>query len=355
MKKIEHCIYCSKEFDSSKGEGDHIIPVQLGEFRGDVRFRRICPECNNWIGRSEQQFLRCGPESLFRDIVKPKVPRRRSRGYSRAKASMGVSGPKSTIDCGDHNMLVEPSKDNPTDVFSIDQIVIHDTQEREEFIRLFPGMNGKVIKERAEKVGIDQPAKLWLHCGEDRYDEYVYACLEAWPRDQGMKELPTTEVGVHQIHGRVTFMVSSHYFRSLAKIAFHYYLSHSWRGFRGDEDCFRAVREFIMHGENVDEFFRKGNVQFVRPYGKVFSGGVVTLKGWHHVFIASEVEDEIVVQIEMFVGEGYIPNAHKIRLAGIGKGIILPSAAWGHVYSYNDEESGQYAGQVMQAEVNRLG
>lgn len=106
MARLEKCIYCGTSFDSTRGEGDHIFPVQLGEFRNDIRFRRICTSCNNRIGKSEQQFLLCGPESFFRGLVNPKVPKRRQRGRSQGKAAMGVPGPLSTIDHGDHRELV---------------------------------------------------------------------------------------------------------------------------------------------------------------------------------------------------------------------------------------------------------
>ncbi len=61
--KRRRCIYCPKEFDPSRGEGDHILPAALGEFRGDVRFRGQCPSCNNVIGRFEQQVVQSGPEA----------------------------------------------------------------------------------------------------------------------------------------------------------------------------------------------------------------------------------------------------------------------------------------------------
>ena len=110
---MDNCIYCGIQFDSSKGQGDHVIPVQLGEFRNDKRFRRICPKCNNKIGRSEQQFLACGPASFFRKIVKPNIPPKRQRGQS-SIAALGVPSPKSTIDHGDHRELVRRSEDTFT-------------------------------------------------------------------------------------------------------------------------------------------------------------------------------------------------------------------------------------------------
>ena len=79
----ERCIYCDSPFDSSRGEGDHIIPAALGEFEGDVHFRRICPKCNSRIGAYEQQIMQCGPENLLRTLVSPSSKRLKRRGRGR--------------------------------------------------------------------------------------------------------------------------------------------------------------------------------------------------------------------------------------------------------------------------------
>src|SRR5437870_3003527 len=115
-----NCIYCSAIFDPSKGEGDHIIPAALGEFRNDSRFRGLCSKCNILIGKSEQVLLHCGQEAFFRRVVNPALPSSRRRGRSYVPAAMGMPGLSHTIDRGDHCMLVRPSADDPTIVFGID-------------------------------------------------------------------------------------------------------------------------------------------------------------------------------------------------------------------------------------------
>src|SRR5215207_2001912 len=98
MPTMTTCIYCPKLFDPARGEGDHILPVQLGEFRNDVRFRGACPKCNNDIGADEQQLLMCGPEAVFRAVVKPAVPASRFRGSpSLSGGAMGAPAPRFTI------------------------------------------------------------------------------------------------------------------------------------------------------------------------------------------------------------------------------------------------------------------
>lgn len=354
MAKTEKCIYCRIPFDPSRGQGDHILPVQLGEFRNDIRFRKICPLCNNQIGKSEQQFLLCGPESYFRDLVKPKIPKKRQRGRSKVKAAMGAPSPESTIDHGDHRQLVERSKDNTNNLFPVDQIVIHDDQGEEYFIRLFSGMSPKQLKDRIKKHGINKIDKTWFHCDTEHSSEFQQLMKKTWPKSE-IHNLLDTEAGITQVNGCVTFKVTDHYFRSLAKIAFHYYLVHSRRGFQGDEQCFKIIREFIMNGGDNKVIFKQTGPKFVMPFGEISSGGVITPKQWSHIIAADETDKVAVAYIQLFVGDGCVPQPHYIKLADINSNVIIPSSTWGHVYLYDESSnSDQYAGQVKQAQITRI-
>ena len=355
MSRNDKCIYCGILFDPNKGEGDHILPVQLGEFRNDSRFRIICTSCNNKIGKSEQQFLQCGPQSFFRDLVKPKIPKKRQRGCSRVKGgAMGAPSPKSTIDHGDHRELVEPSKDNPTNVYALDQIVIHDDQGEEYFIKLFSGMHSEQLKDRIEKHGISKIDKTWLHCDLERCSEFQQLMKKVWPKTD-IKSLPETEAGTHHIDGRIAFKMTDHYFRSIAKIAFHYYLIHSRRGFRGDEQCFGHIRDFVMNGGNVQPFFKQSGPKFVTPFGKIPSGGVITPNRWCHIIAADESDKLAVVHLQLFAGPGCDTRSHYIKLADIKSIILISDPTWGHVYLYDESPSSdRYAGQVEQAQITRI-
>src|SRR5437763_603166 len=117
MRQRENCIYCRIVFDASRGEADHILSCQLGEFENDIRFRRICRACNSRIGKCEEQFLRCAPELYGRMKVNPKVPTvRRRRQSQKLLGAMGAPGPQFTMDCGDHPELVRLMPKDPDTV-----------------------------------------------------------------------------------------------------------------------------------------------------------------------------------------------------------------------------------------------
>jgi len=267
---------------------------------------------------------------------------------------MGMPSPQSTIDVGDHRQLVERSKINHNNVFPLDQIVIHDDKGEEFFIKLFEGMRPEHIKDHVEKCGVLNIDKIWVHCDMQLYSEFRHLLKKVWPNLK-VHDLPETEAGVTQISGRITFNFNDHYFRSLAKIAFHHYLIHSRRGFRGDEECFRPIRDFIMNGGNNEDFFTQSGPKFVLPFGDIPSGGVITPKQWCHIIAADETCETVTVYIRLFVGEGCLPPPKYIRIANTNSRILVPAPTWGHVYLYDESpKQDGYAGEVKQAQITRI-
>jgi len=354
MVQEEKCIYCGKAFDATRGAGDHIIPAQLGEFRGDVRFRRICPKCNSRIGRSEQQLLQCGPENFFRDIVNPAAPPGRRRGRSRVKGALGAASPEFTIDRDDHRELVQPSRDHPQDARPVDQIVIHDGAGGEHHIRLFPRMRPEQLRERVRSRGVKEVSIAWLSCDEGKWPTYVDLLTRAWPKTR-FEERPPIEPGVHRVRVGVKFTVNDHYFRAIAKIGFHYYLAHSRRGFSGDEPCFKGIRDLIMDGGNIDQFFHSRGGRFVLPVDVKTAGLTATPAQWCHVLAADETAGVAVAYVRLFVGPGSIPPPHYVTLGSFPSEIISPSYVWGHIYVYDtDQAPSGFAGHVGPAGVTCL-
>ena len=352
--KTEKCIYCSEAFDAARGEGDHIIPAQLGEFRGDVRFRRICPECNSRIGRSEQQLLQCGPESFFRHIVKPAAPSGRKRGRSRWRGALGARSPQFTMDEGDHNALVRPSRDNPEDASPVDQIVVRDGEGRQHYVRLFPRMRAEQLRERVKSKGIKKVPVAWLHCDEQKEQDYLDLIKKAWPKVR-FEERPAREPGVHRVRVSAELTVTDHYFRAIAKIAFHYYLAHSRRGFRGDEPCFEHIRDFIMNGGNIDRFFATSGPTFLLPVGRRIGGFAATPANWCHALAADESSDVATAYVQLFVGPGSLPKPHYITLGSLPSEVVVPGYVWAHLYHYyRTQPSSGFAGHVESVNVTRL-
>lgn len=356
MSAAVQCIYCGNTFDPTRGEGDHIIPSQFGEFRDDCRFRRVCPDCNSKIGRTEQQMVQSGPEGFFRQIIKPRSKRLNKRGIGRARGAMGAPPPQHMVDMGDHLALVEPLSENPQDVSPVDHILVRDAADKEAHIRLFPGIRAEQVRKTLENAGLGEMKEARLHCGDEHWAEYTSLLKELWPESK-VEEGDPTPAGVHpETPGTIKFVVNAHYFQAVAKIAFHYFLSHSRRGFRGDEPHFAAIRDFIINGGNSDQFFKHANrPRFVFPFGELSGGGVVTPSQWCHVLAACEAGGQAVAYVQLFVGPGCIPSPHCIWLGRWDSPIITPNSMWAHVYLYDKpQQDGRYAGRIESMQVSRF-
>jgi hypothetical protein len=336
--------------DPLQGEGDHVLPALLGEFEGDIRFRRICRTCNTKIGQSEQQLLRCSPASFFRAIVRPALPRGRRRGGSSMGSAMGMAAPTPMIEQPDHMEIVDFYDNDPRQIRQIDQFVVHDSAGKEFHIRLFPTIKLEHLKKRLARLGVSKIEKLWLHCDEQRWDTYISLATQLLPKPQ-IQLLPTAS-GVHQVQGVTKISYNFHTFRAIAKIAFHYYLTRSPRGPRGDEPEFSEIRKFIMEGTSGEQFFNQPSPQFRLPFGELPTGGFLTSSRWCHVLAVHDGPPDLVVCVRLFVGPGFDPQPYYVHLGRLASPILMPNPGWGHVYLYADPQPQiGIAGTVKQLEM----
>ncbi|NUQ47493.1 MAG: hypothetical protein HUU22_15845 [Phycisphaerae bacterium] len=118
------CIYCAQAIDSARGQGDHIIPVQFGDFHNARRFRGACSACNNHVGRFEEQLMRCGPEALLLREFTPTLPRRRDRGKRSLSGAHGAPPPRSIAYLQDTQIPVQISLSVPGVVEPYDSLVV---------------------------------------------------------------------------------------------------------------------------------------------------------------------------------------------------------------------------------------
>lgn len=342
---MDKCIYCSKSFDSSRGSGDHIIPSQLGEFRSDVRFRRICTNCNNRIGHSEQQLVQCAPEAWFRRIVQPASPPSRKRGRSPVGAQ-GAPPPRNTIAYDDHHVLVETDREDVGNVYPCAQIVLQDEDGKEDHIRLFPGMTTEDLRRKIDKSDIKPATRAWLHCDKDQWDHYCSLVRTISPKS-AIENLPDTPPGSHRVRGRIAFTVTDHYFRAVTKIGFHYYLAHTRRRLKGNEPCFEPLRRFIMEGGQHEPFVSEGIIRFDDSRLHLWFNRLVSPIGWCHILAMDERSHLLMAYVQLFRASQSGFPGYKIQLGSPDTQIDLPTFRRGHVYAYDSvQPKTGFAGEV---------
>ncbi len=352
---LQKCIYCGSEFDRSRGEGDHILFAALGEFQDDVRFRNLCASCNSRIGRLEQQIVQSGPEGFYRSIVRPSSARLiNRRGIGRQRGALGAPGPIFTANMGDHTELVQPSSGSPCDAMAIDQIVMQDERGKDHPLQLYPGMSVEQLKNRIARLDLGKIKVIRLHCDEQRALDCLNLVKAVFP-DLHIEEESVSEAGSQKIRGRVIFTVKEPYFQALAKMAFHYYLSRSRRGYHGDEPMFDDLRYFVLNGGDVDRFFSFTQRRFRPPMGEAGSGWVVTPKEWCHLLAVDEAAGSVVVYLQLFLGPGCLRPPCYVTLGKLPTELAVLDSFWGHAYVYDSHMSkSRYCGRVLRVWFNRL-
>ena len=336
--RLESCIYCGSLFRLTEGrEGDHVIPRALGQFEGDIHFHRICAACNREIGAVEEELLRCGPEAFFRNLVGASR-RRKNTKSSLSVPSKGGVAPQFTANLGGHSQLCkfDAAAEQTT---PRDSLVAPDDKGVDIFVEMHPQMSVKQLKQKLRAAGITGWERARVHFDEANQEAYRHLFSELGV--QIAENLPDTPEGLHNVVHRVHFKFSEKYYRALAKIAFHYFLTRSSRRVRGYEIEYAEIREFIRKGSgNSRQFFVNPTVGF-EPFPEQQRPS-----RWGHMLFSSEGSRLVEVYFNLYMGPRIVRKGNWIRIGRTRALIEAPPYAFGHAYLY-DKNGDKFDGSVM--------
>jgi hypothetical protein len=231
-------------------------------------------------------------------------------------------------------------------VRAMDQLVIVDRDGRRHFIRLFPEMTAESVRKKVEALGVGIAAA-HLRVDAQHSAKYMELLQAVWPTMK-YEQQPGRGVGADRVRCLVGCLVDQDYYRALAKIAFHYFLVTSTRGFHGSEAEFEAIRHFVMHGGDHREFFDRPEVRFRLPEHEAPNT-------WVHLLAATEEDRRAVALVALFVGPRNQPLMHHISLGRLRSNIIVPGFHSFHEYAYSAAPNeGRFAGKVLKQNLVRV-
>jgi hypothetical protein len=350
--KLTTCIYCPSQFDPNHGEGDHFLPMcTFGEFEDSPTFRGMCPECNQSFSPLDQLLCRSTHLGFYRAVFKPNLGSRSNRGNLRQGASKHGSAPKTVMNVDGVRLVVRQVGDSPFDVTAIDQIVIETEDDGIEHVPLFRNMSDERLRAELDELGIDEPKKIYLNCDDKDSDWFIGLLKRVLPK-HNLQSHSVHEPGQYRVPGRTTYSFSEEYFRSLAKIAFHYYLTTNRRGLTGHEPEFEDLRQFIKNGVgDKDRFFRASGRQFVPfPQGP---GGILVPSATCNLLAVDETRHCPVVYMQFFVSPQSLPEPYYVSLGQFkdwGSLTIDEGVRW-HIFEYDSARTGRYAGRRRECAV----
>ena len=244
------------------------------------------------IGKVEQEFARLSPEAVLRRTKWVKHGGGKPRGRPSSFEPQKIGGKHLWFYARDpesgYGLLWQPDT-LPGSVKPLSQFVILD--EEGEQIGLVPIPTGistgrelaRLFKEHQIKSPI---ASVYLRAATGDEDR-IKGMLADWGRTVELtKGKPGPVPGPQVFRGEVTLA----YFRTLAKIGFHYALTHI-PTIAGNEPEFRPLREFIQHGTGDPGQFLQRLDETPATNGTP-----------GHVLTAVAVPDRIDVNMQFFIG-----------------------------------------------------
>jgi hypothetical protein len=220
---------------------------------------------------------------------------------------------------------------------SIHTITISDGMTREEFWKRVTALGIKTFKHADISAASEEIQ--WV---ESLFEGFTIGRKPEWVQPKG----PIT-------YGPLTvkITVTNRYFRAMAKIGFHYFLTKFPR-FRGDEPWFSEIRNFVINECSIDEvarFVTQSREQFAY---QLRAGG--RLNVWGHLIGVNASYTGFLGRVQLFVGPESPSTVFTVQIGKNPSPIYYTEAHGDFFEYYPPEERGEFDGEVSELGVVAL-
>ena len=346
MQPTNKCIYCGEPADTK----EHPLPAAFGEFEGAPYLQdRICRPCNNArLGILDEQLARCGPEGFFRRHygVRGRANHDKVNPFYRGSAG----GHRLDMKARDSKLGIDVLLECENGVYrQARQLIFVEESGRVHHLPIREDLTHEQMRAAFEQLGVDKPFDVHFFCNPEE---------KASVEDLIKEMLPSAGFGEGGMSNAkydgavVTVELTDRYFRAVAKIGFHYFLT-QFPEYTGHESIFSDIRQFILEdGQPVDRANEYVGKREHPLLGEMLTPGARP-DGWQaHVLCAEIRPGECLAHVQTFVSEDWPAPAYTIRLAC--DSTVVDSRAFGHAYIYFLEgPKGKYTGEALDLTTSR--
>jgi hypothetical protein len=336
------CLYC----DSDGNTHEHVIPAAFGEFRNAPELQApVCSACNNQrLGLLDEQVARCGPEGFMREFYGVKGRDHHTPVNPFARGSAG--GSRLEFSTFDQEVGVEVNLEIREGVVTqmCELILVETETGKAHHFPLTEAMTADQLRNAIARKAVPKPFETRLSCYSHER-EWVETLLREHSPEVGFSE---PKLMSHVIETpEVKFQLGERYFRGLAKIGLHYFLT-QFPVYSGHEQMFSAIRSFIREEtkepiRRVNEFIQVRHHPLLLP---MLDPGARPRAGWRAHVLAAEIRlGTCLAHIQMFLTEHNPGRIYTVTLAQ-DPGIPEPSAH-AHLYQYfSGGKQGRFSGEA---------
>jgi hypothetical protein len=223
------------------------------------------------------------------------------------------------------------------------QLVIVDQSGRSHQLLITDDLrdNPKKLREAYMALGVTQPADVRLLCDPSEKAWVEPLIKAAWPT---VSFEPRGLAAENYRDGAVVeLQVTDRYFRAIAKIGFHYFLS-QFPNYKGSEPLFVGIRDFISENkggiERINDFVGIRQNPLLAPMMDGFRPD-----GWAAHALCAEAGRECVAHVQLFVCNDYSAPVYTVKLARDTD--ISVHCSTGHAFKYFEEgPRGKFSGKA---------
>jgi hypothetical protein len=334
---VDSCIYCGSPADTV----EHLLPAAFGEFEhAPTLDGRLCKRCNNTdLGKLDEHFSRCGPEGFLRKYYG--VSGRSTHAPINPFYRGSSGGHRIEMKAFDEQLGFDVLMECDDGEFKqLRQLVVIDQEGEAHHVPLREGTTPEQLRSAYKELGVQQAKEIRVLI-DDEEREWVEPLIKSVG---GGTMTWTREDGAAIYNGATTsFIMSNRYFRAIAKIGFHYFLT-QFAEYRGNESVFESIRTFIRDDTSTVQRANQyiGKRQLPLLVAMLTAG--TRPAGWQAHLLAAEIKNgAMTAHVQMFISEDWPAPAYTVRL---GESLPLDRAA-GHLYAYyHDAPHGKYSGEA---------
>lgn len=339
-----HCLYC----DEVPASEEHPLSAALGEFSGaPTLINRICKQCNERrIGLLDEQFVRCGPVAVLRKRYRIEGREHHQKVNPFYRGSAG--GRPIRFLCWDESfgceVLVELIGGN--EARQLSQLIVKGLSGPHHHIPLTPAMTRQSLGQAVTALKLTAPLAVRLIYDPATETWAADLFRELWPDIP----LPDSTKGASGFQGGIIqFQTTSRYYRAIAKIGFHYFLT-QFPNYSGHEPIFSEIRDFII--DDAKECLPARINQFIGIHQSPLAP---PSNGWvGHLLCAEIREGDYFAHFEPFVAPSGRLQAFMVCL-GTDKE-SKESALRSHMHRYYAQgKIGRFSGYAVELSLDHLG
>jgi hypothetical protein len=315
----------------------------MGKFQGYLPLKdRVCRTCNGQLGKLDEQLCNSGFEAFFRRFLGIKGRRSHNAVNPFYRGSSGGGRLEMVSKQPEDGKEIQLEAESGGTVRQLRHVSLVAEDDSVYIIPITDGMTPKQFRAKFDALGVKRfkEGDVYADSSEISWVQQLMATLKF----DKQTDWTARNVGPTVYNGAaIKVVVGNRYFRDIAKIGFHYFLT-KMPQFTGAEPCFGDLRAFIKSESSIAACERFVSYNREQISLDIYRGH--RLKNWGHMLAAQFDYLSLTAKVQLFVGPEFLPPVYTVKLGTNPSRIGYSEAAADFFAYYPEAERSEFDGEV---------